>query len=59
MNFNRVLNFIAENNIEPEQVFNLVEKVKKMNLNDENNIREVIHEVSALTNKPISKAKEK
>ena len=58
MNFNRVLNFIAENNIEPEQVFNLVEKVKKMNLSDENNIREIIHEVSSLTNKPISIAKE-
>ena len=58
MNFNRVLNFIAENNIEPEQVFNLVEKVKKMNLNDENNIREIIHEVSSLTKKPISIAKE-
>lgn len=58
MNFNRVLNFIAENNIEPEQVFNLVEKVKKMNLSDEKNIREIIHEVSSLTNKPISKAKE-
>ena len=58
MNFNNVLNFIAENNIEPEQVFNLVEKVKRMDLSKENNIRDVIHEVCLLTNKSISKAKE-
>ena len=32
MNFNKILNFIAENNIEPEQVFNLVEKVKRTDL---------------------------
>ena len=58
MNFNRILNFIAENNIEPEQVFNLVEKVKKTDLSNENNIRDIIHEVSKITNKPVSKAKE-
>lgn len=58
MNFNKILNFIAENNIEPEQVFNLVEKVKKTDLNDEANIRDIIQEVSKLTNKPVSKAKE-
>lgn len=58
MNFNKILNFIAENNIEPEQVFNLVEKVKKTDLNDESNIRDIIQEVSKLTNKPVSKAKE-
>ena len=32
MNFTNILNFIAENNIEPEQVFNLVEKIKRTNL---------------------------
>lgn len=58
MNFNNILNFISNNNIEPEQVFNLVEKVKTMNLNDTNNIREVIREVSVMTNKPVSKEKE-
>ena len=58
MNFNRILNFIAENNIEPEQVFNLVEKVKRTDLSDERNIRDIIHEVSKLTNRPVSKEKE-
>lgn len=58
MNFGNILNFIAENNIEPEQVFNLVEKVKTMDLNNESNIREIIHEVSSLTKRSVSKAKE-
>lgn len=58
MNFNKILNFIAENNIEPEQVFNLVEKVKRTDLSNEKNIREIIHEVSVLTNKDVSKSKE-
>lgn len=58
MNLNKVLNFIAENNIEPEQVFNLVERVKRMNLNNDQNIRDVIHEVCKLTNKTITKSKE-
>ncbi len=58
MNFNNILNFISQNNIEPEQVFNLVEKVKTMNLSDEKNIREIIKEVSAITSKPVSKEKE-
>ena len=58
LNFNRILNFIAENNIEPEQVFNLVEKVKRTDLSNENNIRDIIHEVSKITNRPVNKAKE-
>ena len=58
MNFNRILNFIAENNIEPEQVFNLVEKVKRTDLSNEGNIRDIIHEVSKIAGKPVSKQKE-
>ena len=58
MHFNNILNFIAENNIEPEQVFNLVEKVKRTDLSDERNIRDIIHEVSKLNNRPVSKEKE-
>lgn len=58
MNFNNILNFIAENNIEPEQVFNLVEKVKRTDLSNEKNIREIINEVCIITNRQISKQKE-
>ncbi len=58
MNINNVMNFIAENNISPEAVFELVEKVKNMDLSNEDSIRKVIREVSKLANKPIDKAQE-
>lgn len=58
MNINNILSFIAENNISPDAVFNLVEKVKGMDFTNENNIRLVIREVSKITNKPIDKSKE-
>lgn len=55
---NKVLNFISDNNIQPEALFALVEKVRTMNLSDEQAIRKVIKEVSILVNKPIDKAQE-
>lgn len=58
MNMNKVLNFIAENDIQPEALFALVEKVQKLDLNKEANIRSVIKEVSALANKPVDPALE-
>lgn len=58
MNFNKALQFITDNNIQPEAVFELVEKVKTMDLSDENNIRNVIRDVAKLAGKPIDKAQE-
>jgi hypothetical protein len=58
LNMNKALNFITENNIQPEALFSLVEKVRTMDLSDEISIRKVIKEVSTLVNKPIDKAKE-
>lgn len=58
MNFGKLLNLITENNINPDDVFKLVEKVKTMDLKDENSIREIIHEVSKIANKPIDIEKE-
>lgn len=58
MNFNKALQFITDNNIQPEAVFELVEKVKSMDLSNEENIRNVIKDVSKLAGKPIDKAQE-
>ncbi len=58
MNFNKALQFITDNNIHPEAVFELVEKVKNMDLSNEENIRNVIKDVSKLAGKPIDKAQE-
>lgn len=58
MNFNKVMNFISENNIQPNELFALVEKVRTMDLSDEASIRKVIKDVSKMANKPIDKAQE-
>lgn len=55
---NKVLNFISENNIQPEALFSLVEKVQTMDLSDEKSIRKVIREVSVLANRPVDKNQE-
>ena len=58
MNLNKVMNFITENNISPEAVFALVEKVRTLDLSSEVSIRAVIKEVSSLAGKNLSKADE-
>ena len=58
MNMNKVFKFISDNNIQPEALFALVDRVQKMNLSDETSIRQVIHEVSKLANRPIDKTQE-
>lgn len=58
MNMSKVFNFIAENNISPNDVFELVEKVKNLDLNNEQNIRVVIRDVAKLANRPLDVNKE-
>lgn len=55
---NKALNFIAENNIQPEALFALVDKVQRMNLSDEASIRKVIQSVAELANRRIDKGQE-
>lgn len=58
MNFNKALQFITDNNIQPEAVFELVEKVKNMDLSNETNIRNVIRSVAQLAGKNLDKSAE-
>lgn len=58
MNFNKVLQFLADNNIQPAELFALVEKVRIMDLSDEEAIRNVIREVAKVANRPLDKAQE-
>lgn len=58
MNINKVMSFISENNIKPDELFELVEKVRSMDLSDEASIRKVIKDVSKLANKPVDKSQE-
>ncbi|MFA7435495.1 MAG: stage VI sporulation protein F [Bacilli bacterium] len=58
MNFGRLMQLIAQNNINPEDVFALVERIKSSNLKDENNLRSIIQDVSKIAGKKIDKQKE-
>lgn len=58
MNFGRILNMVAENNINPQDLFALVERIKSSDLKDEQNLRNIIREVSKIANRPIDKTKE-
>lgn len=49
---------MAQNNINPEQVFALVERIKNSDLKDETNLREIIEEVSKIAGKKLDKQKE-
>ena len=44
--------------INKETIMNLANKIQKNNMKDESTLREVIHDLSNLTNKPVSKEKE-
>ncbi len=50
---NKALNFISQNNIQPEALFALVDKVQRMDLNDENNIRQIVRAVADMANRKI------
>lgn len=58
MNFGKIMNLIAQNNINPEDIFGLVERIKNSNLKDEETLREIIHDVSKIAGKKIDKNKE-
>jgi len=45
-------------NINKETIINLANKIQKNNMKDETTLREVIQDLSNLTNKPVSKEKE-
>ncbi len=53
--FKRVEN---KTNINKDTIINLASKLQNSNMKDENTIREVIKEISVLTNKEVTKEKE-
>lgn len=58
MNFSKVMSLISENNINPEEVLRLVDKVRRLDMKNENNVRTIIRDVSRIAKKPISREKE-
>jgi len=53
--FNRIE---KKTNINKETIMNLANKIQKTNMKDETTLREVIQDLSKLTNKEVSKEKE-
>ena len=58
MNFGKVLDYIADNNINPDDIFALVEEVKNSNLKDEGTVRSIIKKASKLAKKEVDPLKE-
>ena len=58
MNFMNLLDVIASNDVSPEKVFDLVQKIQNTDLDNEENLRSVIREVALLAGKNIDKLKE-
>ena len=58
MNINKVMSFISENNIQPDELFSVVKIVRTLDLTEETWIRKVIRDVAKMANKPIDKAEE-
>lgn len=58
MNFMNILSVIADNDVSPEKVFELVEKIQNLDLDDEENLRLVIREAGMIAGKNIDKLKE-
>lgn len=54
LNLGRIWDFIADKNIEPQDVLELVEEVKKVDTQDEDNLRRIIQKVSILAHKKIT-----
>ena len=54
LNLGRIWDFIAEKNIEPQDILELVEEVKTVDTSNEENLRKVIRKVSVLAKKNIS-----
>ena len=51
-------NIEAKTNIKKEDILKLANSIQNKNLNDENNLRQLIKDVSKMANKDISKEKE-
>lgn len=58
MNFMNLLDVIASNDVSPEKVFELVQKIQNTDLDNEENLRSIIREVALVAGKNIDKLKE-
>ncbi len=58
MDLSKVFDLMGNENINKTDIFKLVDDVRRMDLNDENSLRNIIRRASSIANKDISKEKE-
>lgn len=55
MDFNKIFSLLGNENIDKSEIFNLVDLIKNLDLEDEVNIRKVIRKASLIAKKDIPK----
>ena len=58
MNIGKIFDLIAKNNINPDDVFSLVEKIKTADLDDEATLRSIIKEASQISGRKVDTLQE-
>lgn len=58
MNIGKIFDLIAKNNINPDDVFSLVEKIKTADLDDEATLRSIIKEASQISGRKVDPLQE-
>lgn len=55
MDFSKIFSLLNDENIDKKEIFGLVDAIKNVDLNDEENLRNVIKKVSVVAKRPINK----
>ncbi len=55
MNIGKIFSILNDSNINKDEVFKLVDKIKQIDLDDEENLRNIIRQASAVARRPLSK----
>lgn len=55
MNFGKIFTLLSDSNINKEEVFKLVDSIKQVDLDDEENIRNIIKQASIVANRSLTK----
>ena len=54
LNIGRIFSLLSDSNINKDEVFKLVDRIKQMDLDDEENLRSVIKQAAVVANRNLS-----
>ena len=54
MNIGRIFSLLSDSNINKDEVFKLVDRIKQLDLDDEENLRSVIKQAAVVANRNLS-----